>query len=573
MESEIHRYIEIQDRNDLKRLRLVGITEADRQAIASGEKKAVVIYARYSSDMQREESIDAQIRYCKEEIERNGEYVLVGVYFDEALTGKFDTREDFQNMIADARRKKFDAIMVHKFNRFARNKFDSTVYKKKLRDIGIRVVSATQKIDDTPEGMMLESIIESMDEYYSANLGEEVIKGLRENALKGLTTGGRPPLGYKYDQDKKLIVDEITAPVVRKIFNMYESGMGFHSIAVALNDEGYRSQTGKPFRARTVGDIIDNEKYTGVYTYAMRKEEIRIEGNHEPIIDKGTFDRVQQIKRSSVKKKHGRGTDYYLTGRMYCGECGAAYSGSGSKLSSGGRFRYHYYSCVRKKLKECSNVAVNKTKLERYMVNHIVNEILSDKNIEAVGRQLEEEVKVLMRESGAVSIPDLEKERKAINAKLDRLLDLYLDGDMDKEAYNARTNTMKKQVSAIEKQIKAAQVDFSKMPDREDTRRYLESFRNFQDSEEMTKALLDTFVEKVVVMKDRIEITYRIEPDSMKSDHTGTHTGGGNDRIGRGNLILSPLFYKSSISHNQLKKIDTADVDENPNYRPDTDIL
>lgn len=565
------RYIDIQDRNELKRLRLVGITNADREALADGTKSAVVIYARYSSDMQREESIDAQIRYCKEEIERTGEYVLVGIYFDEALTGKFDTREDFQNMIADARQKKFDIIMVHKFNRFARNKFDSTVYKKKLRDIGIRVVSATQKIDDTPEGMMLESIIESMDEYYSANLAEEVIKGMRENALKGLTTGGRPPLGYLYNEDGKLVVDAKTAPLVRKIFKMYlEDGMGFHSIAVALNDEGYKSQTGNPFRAKTISDIIGNEKYIGVYTYAMRKEKIRIEDNHEPIIDKETFKMVQQLKKSTVKKKHGRGADYHLTGKIYCGECGSAYSGSGSKLSSNGRFRYHYYSCVRRKLKECSNGSVNKSKLERYIANYILNDILTDENIENIGNQMEAEIQSIMEESGMVSIPELNKEKDALNSKLDKLLDLYLDDKMTKETYNEKAEVLKKQVNGIERRIKSAQVDFSKLPTKNDVRNYLKSFRTSQDSEEIVKALLDTFIDKVIVMKDRIEVTYLIDPNNALYF---LNSGGGNVTYDSPNVQLSTTKMHSTLTHKQLRNIDTENIDLNPDYISDTHTL
>ena len=166
METPKIRYIEIVDKENLKELRYVALSETDLKVMAQPNIIRVVIYARYSSDMQREESIDAQIRYCKEEIARNPNMVLVGVYYDEALSAKdnIEKRDDFQTMVKDGmKHDKFDAVLVHKFSRFARNKFDSAIYKKKLRDIGIRVISATQKIDDSPEGRMMESVIEAMD--------------------------------------------------------------------------------------------------------------------------------------------------------------------------------------------------------------------------------------------------------------------------------------------------------------------------------------------------------------------------------------------------------------------------
>ena len=230
----VKRYIDIQDKRELKRLRYIGLTKEDLERLSEQGVILVVIYARYSSDMQREESIDAQIRYCKEEIERNPNMLLVGVYYDEAMTGKFDNREDFQNMIADARELKFAQVMVHKFSRFARNQYDSVIYKKTLRDIGIKVTSATQRIDDTPEGQMTEAIIEALDQYYSANLSEEVLKGMRENALKGLSTGGRPPLGYRYDDSGRLQINPDTAPIARRIFEMGSATVRPHSRA------GYR---------------------------------------------------------------------------------------------------------------------------------------------------------------------------------------------------------------------------------------------------------------------------------------------------------------------------------------------
>lgn len=555
----VERYSDYEDKAELKRLRYVGLKQQDHDLLKMEAILKVVIYARYSSDMQREESIDAQIRYCKQEIERNPNMVLVGVYYDEALSGKFDDREDFQNMIADAKEHHFDQIMVHKFNRFARNQYDSIVYKKKLREIGIRVVSATQKVDDSPEGQMTEAIIEVLDQYYSANLAEEVLKGMRENALKGISTGGRPPIGYKYDENRFLAVDEATAPIVRKLFNMYLEGYGMLSIANMLNAMGLRSQTGNEFRGRTISDILSNEKYIGTNIYHIGEEAIRRENNHTPIIDMDTWNAVQRLKMERSKPRMGSQIVYYLTGKMFCGECNGSYSGGGSKVSNGskGKFRNYYYVCCNKRNKNCSNRAVNKGKIERHLCDHILKRILNDETIEAVATEFEKAVHDMMKASATVPIETLKKERNSLNKKIGKLLDLYLDdeSDMDKEELNQRTKAHKKQLKAIDAQIRAAEVDYSKALKKEDAIKYLQDFRTSYDesSKAFVKAMLDTFIDKVIVYHDRLDITYKVDiPSGLNNDSRGD-----NVRLGRPNLTLEPLFFKESLTRKNLAKVVT----------------
>ena len=572
-------YIKIASKEDLKRLRYKALSPEDLAKLADPNVIKVVIYARYSSDMQREESIDAQIRYCKEEIERNPNMVLIGVYYDEALSGKFDDREDFQVMISDARALKFDRIMVHKFSRFARNQYDSVIYKKKLRDIGIRVVSATQKVDDTPEGKLTESILEVLDQYYSDNLAEEVLKGMRENALKGQSTGGRPPLGYKYDEDGFLEINPETAPIAQKIFDMYVEGYGMYAIANMMNEMGFRSQTGNEFRGSTIGDILANEKYIGTNVYTIREEVIKRENNHPALIDRATWDKAQNMRKEYTKPRMQSDNIYALTGRIYCAECHGKYSGGGSKLVGSskkgnreGSRRNYYYTCNNKKHHNCTNGSVNKDKLERHLCTHIINELLSDEAIEQIANAFEIVVQEMMRESNAIPLEKLEKEQAALKKQIKKLIALYVDDDeddlFDKEELKEQTRAKKKHLKAIEKQIQAAKMDFSKMLKKEDAVKYLQYFKTSFDfqSKVMIKALLDTFVDKVIVHHDIINVTYKVDisnisvPAEPDVDLSMSGYSGDIVRQGSPRWSLPPMKFREAIDRKVISAIDINDI-------------
>ena len=202
--------------------------------------KKAVIYARYSSDRQTEQSIEGQLRVCHEFAEKN-ELTIIEEYIDRAMTGTNDKRPAFQKMIADSIHHKFDYIVVYKLDRFARNRFDSAVYKAKLKQNGIRVLSAMEGITDTPEGIIMEGVIEAMNEYYSVELSQKIKRGMRENVIKGKTTGGNIALGYRIGADKRLELDETAAITVRKIFEDYASGSTYAEIIRDLNSQGIKT--------------------------------------------------------------------------------------------------------------------------------------------------------------------------------------------------------------------------------------------------------------------------------------------------------------------------------------------
>lgn len=151
--------------------------------------KKAVIYARYSSERQNEQSIAGQIEICTDWA-KNNDITIIDIYHDEALSGRTDKRPDFQRMINDAKSQKFDFIIVYKLDRFARNRYDSAIYKAQLKKYNVKILSAMENISDGPEGIILESLIEGMAEYYSANLSQNVLRGMRQKANQGKYLGG-----------------------------------------------------------------------------------------------------------------------------------------------------------------------------------------------------------------------------------------------------------------------------------------------------------------------------------------------------------------------------------------------
>ena len=251
-----------------------------------------VIYARYSSDSQRDESIDGQIRECEEYAERNGLKVL-SCYIDRALSAKTDNRPEFQRMIRDSAGGLFDVVLVWKLDRFARNRYDSAHYKAILKKNGVKVVSARETIAEDSTGILLESMLEGYAEFFSAELSEKVQRGLMENALKGKNNGGGIPLGYVLNhQTQKLEIDPLTAPLVVEIFTRYADGETVRSIVDDLNEQGLRNPRGKPFRLNSFSGLLTNRKYIGEYQY----KDVVIPGGVPAIVPQELFDRVQRRK-------------------------------------------------------------------------------------------------------------------------------------------------------------------------------------------------------------------------------------------------------------------------------------
>lgn len=329
----------------------------------------VALYMRYSSDRQTEQSIEGQQRVCLEYCKREG-HTVVATYIDRATSAFSHTekRVEFAQMIKDSEKNLFEGVVVYKLDRFARNRYDSATYKAKLKKNGVKVISATENISDNPEGVILEAVLEGMAEFYSLELAQKINRGLHESALKARSTGGQIPLGYKII-NKEFVIDETTAPIVQEAFDLYASGTTVKEICDIFNEKGYRTSKNTPFNKNSFKAILRNEKYIGVYKYA----DVRIKNAIPAIIDKGLFESVQnrlQLNGEAPARAKAK-VDYLLSGKLFCGHCGAKFVGDDGKGKN--NKPYYYYSCGNHKYGNgCNKKSIKKDVIENVVAEETV---------------------------------------------------------------------------------------------------------------------------------------------------------------------------------------------------------
>lgn len=458
-----------------------------------------VIYARYSSDSQREESIEGQLRECTAFAEKNG-ITILRHYIDRAFSAKTDNRPEFQAMIKDSSKKLFDMIIVWKLDRFARNRYDSARYKAQLKKNGVKVVSATETISDGAEGILLESMLEGMAEYYSADLAEKVVRGMTENALKCKYNGGTPPLGYVIDSEQYFQIDPLTAPFVLEAFKRYDEGATMTQIRDWLNEKGIKNTRRQEITYNSIQHMLNNRRYIGEYSY----REVIIPDGIPAIIPKDLFDRVQEkmAKNKKAPARHKAEDDYLLTTKLFCGYCGAYLCGESGTSRTG--LVHHYYKCVsvKKKRAECHKKPVKKQWIEDLVVDETMKMVMDDKAIEAIVSMLME---LQNRESS--SLPLYEKELKDTEAAIDNMLNAIQQGIFNKST-KARLDELEAAKDELENMIACEKLAKPKITE-EQMMFWLHRFRKLDVSKkEHRQMLINTFVNAIYLYDDKMLITF-----------------------------------------------------------------
>ncbi|EIW19597.1 MULTISPECIES: recombinase family protein [Pelosinus] len=492
------------------------------------------IYARYSSDNQRDESIDAQVRACEEHAQRNG-MQIVKIYIDRAKSATSDKRPEFQRMIEESSTEAFSTLIIHKLDRFSRDKYDSAKYKRKLKQNGVRLISVTENLDGSPESIILESVIEGMAEYYSKNLAREVMKGLTENALKCQHTGGIPPLGFDVDRvTKKYIINEREAETVRKIFDLYLAGYGYKPIIDQLNEGQHVTKLGNPFGKNSIHDLLKNEKYCGVYTFnrstsknydgkrnnhmsKVDEDVIRIPGGVPAIVSQEVFDKVQEKMN---KNKHQPGAykakeTYLLSGLIVCGEClkreGKTHSMMGNVKHSGrAKTKHVTYRCAnRDRTKQCDNKELRREYIENYVLTQLEKNIFSEKAIPFLVKKLNDYQDTVCSDQ-AKEITRLNDTLKELNGQINNIVDAITNGFAHSSLVEKLT-VLEQQKAAIEITIMERNRKQPKDIVTEDMVRSLFTmFRQFVAEKNIleVKKFISNYIEKVIIYRDHVEVVF-----------------------------------------------------------------
>ena len=495
--------------------------------------KRAVAYARFSSDLQREESIEAQTRAIQQYCDANG-FVLLTVFADRGISGTSDKRPEFQKMISTATKGDVDAVIVHKLDRFARNRYDSAFYKNILKKNNVKLISVLENLQDSPESVILESVIEGMNEYYSLNLSREVRKGLQENALECKVTGGPPALGYSVDRNtQKYIINEYEAEAVRLIFRMYLEGYSYTEIIDTLNAKGYRTRRGIPFAKNSLYAILRNERYTGVYIYVKDSTKnpkgkyvrygeydpdavIRIPGGIPAIISEDDFHRVQAKMKERQHKaaKFSAKQEYLLSGKIYCGECGSPYAGNSRKPRPDHPL-YISYKCTRRNQRDtkCNNPEINRDKLEQLVLERLSGVLF---NPDVIPRLVEQYNEYIAEKTGSARerVLALQTELRDVERKITNTVNLMIE--TGSAAFKDKLNELEQSKEKLLFELTEAEAALKQENFSEE-----QISKLFHIAEQQLKngtlanrrLVIDQYINKIIIYPDKIEVYMNLMSD------------------------------------------------------------
>lgn len=452
-----------------------------------------VIYARFSSDNQREESIEGQVRECLAFAERKG-ISVIKTYADRAISGKrADNRPQFQQMILDSARCEFDAVIVWKIDRFSRDKYDNVMYKSKLNKNGVSVISATEPIDDSPEGKLMESIFEGFSEYYIKDLAQKTSRGMTENAIKGKFNGGKITYGYMIDANKSFQLDTAASPVVEEIFNRYASGENINSIVDDLHGKGLNNR-GKPFTYHFVNWLLKNRRYIGEYSFNGTINTTAI----PPIVSFELFEKCQiRLNENKHKSANFRKVEekYYLTGKIFCGYCGDTMSG----ISGTGKNKmYRYYQCMSSKKRRCAKKIIQKDFVESKALSAAMSMFGDKKLIKKIC-----DTCFALQSTDSAELPALKKQLKQVGKEIDNLMKAIKSGVVTKS-----TKAALEKLEAEQEKLEIA-ISQEKMKRPTISRKQIEDWimkfaKSDLSSPKQKQKIINVFINSVYVYDDKM---------------------------------------------------------------------
>lgn len=479
------------------------------------------LYARYSSHAQKDTSIEQQFddleRYCAEK-----GYSVVARYADRAMSGTTSDRPQYQRMLKDADR--FDVVVCWKVDRFARNREDAAMGRVILKQHGVRVEYCMESVEDTPEGALLEGLLESIAEFYSKSLAQNVRRGLQANFREGKSTGGMPLYGYKL-KDGKVEIDPVTAPIVQEIFQRYVAGEEIKTIYDSLNSRGIRTSSGGEWNKNSFKRMLKNEKYRGVYTYAGE----RLEGGWPRIIDDDTFSAACERMSSSAR---GHRSKYLLSGILRCGVCGSMMVGTCGYGMMG--TKYEYYTCKDHTGGHESHSEA-RSELDSLVINITLDTVLTDDLVEQLAEECHEIIMEL-RESDSERV-GLESEIAEVSRKRDNVANAIEEG----ANLVSRYNELDSELESLQSRL--ATLDDVPSVSKEEIVSWLTKFRDGDiDDRAYQEAMVHAYVHEVTVYDDHLDIVFYADD--------GVRIGGRwwtKRTLGRTTWVFGPGWFGASF--------------------------
>lgn len=455
-----------------------------------------VIYARYSAGSgQTDQSIEGQVRECKAYIKKN-KLQLVGIYADRHITGRTDQRPEFQKMISDAEAGAFDVLVVYTTDRFSRDKYDSAIYKRKLKDCGVQIRYAAENIPEGPEGILLEALMEGWAQYYSEELSRKILRGMHDTAYKKKSTGSKAPIGYRVGTDQQYEINPDVAPHVVHAFEMYLEGATFADISRYFGEHDIRTGRGNLINGNAVRKLLTSKRYIGEYKWA----DVVIEGGMPAIVPEDLFYMVQK-KIEKNHKPHAKSAEYYLSGKLFCGCCGSNYKGVSGTSKTGEK--HYYYKCTGK---DCDVPNLPARDFESFIASEVADSLLDPDALDMIVQKLCEYQK---KDAPAAA---MEPEKKL--ARIEKQLDALVYNLSQRPGSDALLNKLD-ELEAEREELRA-EIAISSGDRRPDPLQDPEALKggiiaflsgfSFDDTEKHTQRILDAFVRKVVKNDKKILI-------------------------------------------------------------------
>ena len=456
-----------------------------------------VIYARYSSHSQRDVSIDDQVKACQKFADANG-LTVIDVYADRAVTGTTDRRPSFQRMMKEAATHRFLYVIAWKSNRMGRNMLEAMQNDMKLRDLGVKTLYTEEDFEDNAAGRFALRNMMNVNQFYSENMAEDVMRGMLGNA-EACKVNGLLPFGYKKDADGRFAIDEPRAEIVREIYTRVSNQEPIVSIANDLNARGIKTALGKEWNKNSFHVLLTSEKYLGVYIWG----EVRIEGGIPRIVSDELYHRVQEVlkMKKGTKSRQTENGEYLLTGKLFCGLCGSAMIGISGTSHTGEK--HFYYSCNQQRIeKTCTKKYARRDWLEFSVASSVCEYILQEDVIDWITKGYTAFLKQC-REESMLSV--FEAELADVNKGIKNIM-TAIEAGIFTSTTKDRLLELEAEKKSLETSIaleKATQEDIS--PDQ--IRYLLQSFAQGDLHSKKYQALvISSFVDKVFVYDNEFRI-------------------------------------------------------------------